>query len=144
MFSNPASVQPLGKTNSSGKLQPENCTHLKKLMIGSLGASLGGRFLSGKVTCILLSLNKPCLTMVLLWLPIATLFLCLCLNLLYGHSPCSRGGSSPQLANGRQRLKFGLEEGLLMKTRITNQSPLLALVIRVRTAQHRCCGKGRA
>lgn len=46
-------------------------------MIGSLGVSLGGGFLSGKVTCILLALNKPCLTMVLLWSSIATLFLCL-------------------------------------------------------------------
>ena len=70
------------------------------------------------------------------------IFVPLCLNPLYAHSPCGRGGSSPQLADRMQRLKFGLEEGLLMKSRIINQSPLLALVIRVRTAQHHCCSKG--
>lgn len=73
-----------------------------------------------------------------------TIFVPLRLNWLHTRSPCGRGGSSPQLADRRQRLKFGLEEGLLMKSRIINQSPLLALVIQVRTAQHCCCGKGWA
>lgn len=73
-----------------------------------------------------------------------TIFVPPCLNPLCVRSPCGRGSSSPQLADRRQRLKFGLEEGLLMKSRITNQSPLLALVIRVRTAQRCCCGEGWA
>lgn len=68
-----------------------------------------------------------------------TIFVPLCLNPRYAHSPCGRGGSSPQLADRRQRLKFGLEEGLLMKSRIINQSPLWALVIQLKTAQHRRC-----
>lgn len=49
-----------------------------------------------------------------------------CINPLPARSPHSRGGSSTQLADRRQSLKFGLEEGLVMKSRIINQSPLLA------------------
>lgn len=111
MFSNRASVQPLGKTNSSGKLQPANCKHFKKLMIGSLGASLGGRFLSGKVTCILLALNKPSLTMVLLWSPVATLFLCL--SALTGSTcavPAAEAAALPSLTTEGRGLNLDLRK----------------------------------
>lgn len=55
-----------------------------------------------------------------------TIFVPPCINPLPVRSSHSKGGSSTQLADRRQSLKFGLEEGLLMKSRIINQSPLLA------------------
>lgn len=73
-----------------------------------------------------------------------TIFVPHCINPLHAYSPCGRGGSSLQLADRWQRLNFGLEDGLLMKSRIINQIPLLALLIQVRTAHHHYSCKGWA
>lgn len=80
-------------------------------MIGSLGASLGGRFLSGKMTCILLALNKPCLTVVLLWSLIATLFLCLCaLSRADCAVPEAEQAALPSLPTEGRSLNLGLRK----------------------------------
>lgn len=80
-------------------------------MIGSLGASLGGGFLSGKVTYILLALNKPCLTMVLLWSPITTLFLCLpALTRSLRAVPTAEEGALPSLPTEGRVLNLDLKK----------------------------------
>lgn len=80
-------------------------------MIGSSGASLGGRFLSGKMTRILLALNKPCLTMVLLWSLIATLVLCLsALTRPKLAVPAAEQAALPSLPTEGRNLNLGLRK----------------------------------
>lgn len=80
-------------------------------MIGSLGASLGGKFLSGKMTCILLALNKTCLTMVLLWSLIATLVLCLsALTRPKRAVPAAEQAALPSLLTEGRDLNLGLRK----------------------------------
>lgn len=78
-----------------------------------------------------------------------TVFVPLCPEPRWACSPCGRASSSPQLADRRQKFKSGLEEGFLMKSRVTNQSSLLTLLVQVSrkdlyvsdAAQHRCCSR---
>lgn len=71
-----------------------------------------------------------------------TIFVPHCINPLHAYSPCGREGSSLQLANRWQRLNFGPEVGLLMKSRIINHS--LALIMQVRTSRRHCSCEGWA
>lgn len=65
--------------------------------------------MSGKMTCILLALNKPCLTVVLLWSLIATLFLCLsALTRAERAVPVAEQAALPSLPTEDRSLNLGL------------------------------------
>lgn len=67
--------------------------------------------MSGKMTCILLALNKPCLTMVLLWSLIATLFLCLSvLTHAKRAVPVAEQADLPSLPTEGRALNLGLRK----------------------------------